>query len=552
MKKKLALALGATLLILVTAGESGADSTHGNVSFVGDNPQTVAAVDASGATASFTVSATDSTSNNAPLAVNCDHTSGSLFPLGTTTVSCSATDSGSVTESTSFDITVADQTAPNVAVPSGISQSTTSPAGVVVNYSASATDNVDGSLTPSCGPLSSGQTFPVGKTTVTCTATDAAKNKGQASFDVTVTLVDTTPPTLTVPAAMTVTAVGPLTPVSYTVSATDNIDASVTPTCDQPSGSSFPIGTTTVHCTATDSHGNTGNNSFTVTVVDQTAPVLTVPANEVIPATSSAGAVVAYSVSATDDVSGAVAPSCAPASGAMFPALKTTTVTCSAHDAAGNSSSKFFTVTVGDPPRPSAKAANIATRPNDVQNLVIRVASRTVILTWGLPSGGGIDHVAVLRTHGKGAKPVTVYRGSGTRLVDQRLKTGASYQYLVIAYDKSGNQSMGVVALARIPSQALLGPADGQRVSAPVVLRWRPAAGATFYNVQVFRGHQKVLSTWPTKAKLIIGSQWTYAGHREHFLPGRYTWYVWPARGMRKAPKYQPLEGLSSFFLVSV
>ncbi len=80
--KKLALALGATMLILVTAGESGADSTHGNVSFVGDNPQTVAAINASGATASFTVTATDSTSNNAPLAVSCDHVSGSLFPLG--------------------------------------------------------------------------------------------------------------------------------------------------------------------------------------------------------------------------------------------------------------------------------------------------------------------------------------------------------------------------------------------------------------------------------------------------------------------------------------
>ncbi len=368
----------------------------------------------------------------------------------------------------------------------------------------------------------------------------------------TVTLVDTTPPTLTLPAAMTVTAVGPLTPVSYAVSATDNIDASVTPTCNQPSGSSFPVGTTTVNCSATDSHGNTANGSFTITVVDQTAPLLTVPVNQVVGATSSAGAAVAYSVSATDDVSGAVTPSCAPASGSVFPARRTTTVTCSAHDAAGNSSSKFFTVTVGDPPPPSAKAANVATRPNDVQNLSIRVAGRTVVLTWGLPSSGGIDHVAVLRTQGKGARRVTVYKGSGTRLVDQRLKTGISYQYLVVAYDKTGNQSMGVVALARIPSRALLGPADGQRVSAPVVLRWQTAAGARFYNVQVFRGHKKVFSTWPTKAKLIIGSHWTYAGHRQQLLPGRYTWYVWPAHGTRKAPKYQQLEGLSTFVVVSV
>ncbi len=96
-------------------------------------------------------------------------------------MTCSATDSGNATESTSFDITVVDQTAPVVTVPSGISQSTTSPAGVAVTYSASATDNVDGPLTPSCGPLSSGQTFPVGKTNITCTATDSAGQLTRAS-----------------------------------------------------------------------------------------------------------------------------------------------------------------------------------------------------------------------------------------------------------------------------------------------------------------------------------------------------------------------------------
>jgi hypothetical protein len=49
--------------------------------------------------------------------------------------------------------------------------------------------------------------------------------------------------------------------------ATDLVDGSVTPvTCTPASGSLFTFGTTTITCSATDLHGNTGSNSFTVTV----------------------------------------------------------------------------------------------------------------------------------------------------------------------------------------------------------------------------------------------------------------------------------------------
>ena len=48
--------------------------------------------------------------------------------------------------------------------------------------------------------------------------------------------------------------------------AIDNIDELLTPTCNPISGSVFPIGTTEVTCTATDSAGNTSSNSFNVTI----------------------------------------------------------------------------------------------------------------------------------------------------------------------------------------------------------------------------------------------------------------------------------------------
>jgi hypothetical protein len=62
--------------------------------------------------------------------------------------------------------------------------------------------------------------------------------------------------------------------VSYTATATDIVDGSVAVHCDPASGSTFPIGTTTVQCTATDAHNNTADGSFTVTVGDTTPPVI--------------------------------------------------------------------------------------------------------------------------------------------------------------------------------------------------------------------------------------------------------------------------------------
>ena len=49
-----------------------------------------------------------------------------------------------------------------------------------------------------------------------------------------------------------------------------------------PSGSTFPVGTTTVTNTATDASGNTTSCSFTVTVTDTQNPVITCPGNLVL------------------------------------------------------------------------------------------------------------------------------------------------------------------------------------------------------------------------------------------------------------------------------
>jgi hypothetical protein len=90
-----------------------------------------------------------------------------------------------------------------------------------------------------------------------------------------VTVRDTTPPVLSLPANITAEATGPSgAAVSYSATATDLVDGSRPVTCDHASGSTFPLGTTTVQCTATDTHNNTANGSFTVTVRDTTPPTI--------------------------------------------------------------------------------------------------------------------------------------------------------------------------------------------------------------------------------------------------------------------------------------
>jgi hypothetical protein len=283
---------------------------------------------------------------NAGTDVSCSPAPNTLFPLGPTSVTCTASDPLGNRASASFTVTVVDTVGPLLAgVPAALTAPATSAAGAVVTFTLpTATDQVDGVRPVVCTPAS-GSTFPPGATTVRCSASDTRGNSGSAGFVVTVT--DQTPPVLTVPAPITAEAQGPGgAGVVYAVSASDNVDGLVTPSCAPASGSTFPLGTTTVGCSAADAEGNTARASFTVTVVDTTPPELNLPASISVGATQAGGAVVTYSASATDLVDGPVAISCSPASGSLF-ATGATTVTCSASDAHGNRQSGSFQVNVG-------------------------------------------------------------------------------------------------------------------------------------------------------------------------------------------------------------
>jgi hypothetical protein len=96
-------------------------------------------------------------------------------------------------------------------------------------------------------------------------------------------------------------------------------------------------------------------------------------------------------------------------------------------------------------------------------------------------------------------------------------------------------------------ASALLSPRPGARVTSPPLLRWRRVARAAYYNVQLFRGSTKILSSWPVRTRLQLRAQWTYLGRQRRLTVGKYRWYVWPGYGKSSVRRYGRLLGGSTF-----
>ena len=266
-------------------------------------------------------------------------------------------------EAGALKFTVLDNVAPVVHAPADLTLEATGPAGAVANYTATAEDQQDGAV-PVTFSVPSGSSFAIGTTQVTATATDSAGNTSTATFNVTVR--DTAGPALSLPSDVIVEATSSNGAVAtYAATAEDAVGGSVPVNLSPQSGSSFPLGTTNVNASATDAAGNTSNGTFKVIVRDTTAPVVNVPADIVVEANGPNGAPAAFEATASDAVSGAVNVTFSTVSGSTF-ALGTTQVTATATDAAGNTASKTFNVTVRDTTVPTI---------NPVSDVVVEATS---------------------------------------------------------------------------------------------------------------------------------------------------------------------------------
>jgi hypothetical protein len=419
-------------------------------------PSTVEATSSPGATVSYSAIATDDVDGSVP--VSCSPPSGSTFAIGENTITCAAVDVSGNRGTASATVRVVDTTAPTVSPPTLSPTDATGPEGATVTYTATASDAVSGSITPTCTPAS-GSTFPIGATTVTCTATDAAGNTGSATFDVTVG--DATQPVVTVPDPIETDATGPDgAVVTFTATASDTVSGSLTATCTPASGSTFGITTTSVTCAATDAAGNTGTGSFTVTVTDRTKPVLTLPAPITVAATSASGALVPYTTTAVDAVDGSRPVTCSKASGTVFP-VGTTMVTCTSSDTRGNTASGTFSVTV-EPWQANLKVT--VTGPASV----IRGSTPTYHVTvTNIGPSAATDVRTVLTASGFSVIATSPSTGSGSVKVQGVTYTGALWTTATIPVNGSVSFTLTGTVTAKKGDTVIAQGATGSDVPDP-------------------------------------------------------------------------------------
>ncbi len=297
-------------------------------------------------------------SDNCPGAVvNCDATSGDDFAVGSTSVTCTATDgANNQSAACSFDVVVTDAGNPtlvcnDVTVDLDASDCSTASIFDVTADDCSSTPTVVCERVSDQQIVASGDDFAVGETVVMCTATDADSNTNSCTFMVTVN--DTENPVISCP--------GDISSCETTVSvpnvtATD-CDAGVTVQCT-PSmvGGDFTFTdgqTTTVTCTASDDANNSATCSFDVVVDtnDTVAPTISCPSDISVDAAVGNLAVTVNVGSATatdvcDDVV-AISGERSTAGDLDDPYPDgTTTITWTATDDAGNSTTCTQTVSV--------------------------------------------------------------------------------------------------------------------------------------------------------------------------------------------------------------
>jgi hypothetical protein len=211
----------------------------------------------------------------------------------------------------------------------------------------------------------------------------------------------------------------------------------------------------------------------------------------------------------------------------------------------GQHTFSVYAVTDGNRGTPASWSWLVDTvAPGPVSRLHANVSYGRLALSWA--PAADTDHVVVFRGVGQEQSATQVYAGAGRSYVERNFVNAVEHRYAFVSYDKAGNVSPPG-GLNVEPSALLLSPTDGAHVrrANPPDLRWRALKRTSFYNVQLWHGRQKVLSTWPKRATLRLSRTWRYRGQRYHLKPGAYAWFVWPAFG--RSGRYGNLLGTATF-----
>ena len=464
-----------TTQVAVTAvdGSNNAITRYFKVTVVGVPPVIVVPANISvnndaancGAVVNFT--ATETTAIPASTIVY-SHQPGSVFPIGTTTVTVTATNAvGS--DSKTFTVTVVDNTNPVLSLaPSDVTvECDAVPAAAVLT----ATDNCSAVVT-----MTETRTNGINANnyilTRVWTATDPSGNTVSATQIVTVR--DTKAPSLTVPANISVNNDNGIcgATVSFAASATDNC-SDVTITYSKNPGTVFPVGTTEVTVTATDATGNAISNTFTVTVTDNEKPVINTPAAPVF-CENTAGTYTLPTVTATDNC-GVASVSFAITGvtqriGTGFDAgtafnVGVSTITYTVTDVNGNVSTKSVVVTVNKAPTATIAVSS----PDAFCNKLVLVSNSTSAISgyaWSYNNANfaSTQAVSLDNTNGDGTYSVYVTDNKGctslTAVSYQYSKQNTISNYTILAYKEAELKEYNTVQTGSVGVMSKKGKAE--------------------------------------------------------------------------------------------
>jgi len=210
-------------------------------------------------------------SDNCPgVILTASNTMGSFFPIGTTTVTYTATDASLNTTTLSFDVTVIDNEFPTITCPADIAANTDAGQcyATVSLGTPVATDNCLITSLTSNAPV----TFPVGTTTVVWTAVDNQGNTVTCNQLVTVTDIEM-PIAACQNISINLDGTGNVTIVAADIDNASSDACGVTLSASQTAFTCANVGANTVTLTVTDANGNVSTCTSTVTVVDNIAPI---------------------------------------------------------------------------------------------------------------------------------------------------------------------------------------------------------------------------------------------------------------------------------------
>jgi hypothetical protein len=329
------------------------------------------------------------------------------YPMGVTTIHWFGYDPSGNTATGTQTVTVNDTQAPTLTCPGDVTVSANA-SGVATNVSLGTPatgDNCSVASVVNNAPA----TFPLGTTIVTWTVTDGSGNKTSGTQKVIVQ--DTTPPTLTCPADVTVSANanGVATNVSLGTPVTGDNCSVASVSNNAPT--TFLLGTTVVTWTVTDGSSNTATGTQQVIVRDTTPPTLICPADVTVSANANG---VAVGVNLGTPVTG---DNCSVASlsndaPATF-LLGTTVVTWKVKDGSGNKTTGTQRVIVRDTTPPTLTCPVNVTVP-------VNSGSTAIHVSLGTPVTGDNCSVASVVNNAPPAFPLgtttvtwTVTDGSG-------------------------------------------------------------------------------------------------------------------------------------------